>query len=563
MQELATFCDKLCIKKVPYYTGGKDMRSVSDISNEFKKLHNNKNIFSKFRSNYLKNDHPLNWILFLIIIYGLYLKFQSLLSIPLSSDSIFAGLSCREIFEHGNYFLKGYYLPFSDPLIFSELPFHALPQLLTRYDPKALLLSSYSIYLAVICIYSVLIYNMTKKITNSLIFASVLANIPNNADSFITIPTIHMATILFIGILLLIYRQAINGKLSAIFYLLVLALVSFSDSLLILWYFIPFFLANALLNKPFELKKMNFLFISGITVLLAYLVKKFIKTFVVTPIHLITSKEQLFDNVVLFFKGICLLYNNELYEFSNTYKLNIYTIIAIIITIGIMYFVFSNISKRFSTNSIWLLFVFLSITFISIIYVFTSISIDINTTRYLTFPLILSIGILALTYNQNMKFRRIYIFLFLSLIIMNSVSNAEILKGEHNNPNREQYELIDYLKGSNLTFGYGNYWDSNIITYLSKEKIIIRPIKFHFRHNPYTIERNESLSSRDAMIRPYMWLSCERWFTELPKTNGNFFIIQSQFQKEENENFVHKNPPKKILEFRNYKIYVYDIPKMK
>ncbi len=60
-----------------------------------------------------------------------------------------------------------------------------------------------------------------------------------------------------------------------------------------------------------------------------------------------------------------------------------------------------------------------------------------------------------------------------------------------------------------------------------------------------------------------MWLLCERWFTELPKTNGNFFIIQSQFQKEENENFVHKNPPKKILEFKNYKIYVYDIPKMK
>ncbi len=69
-----------------------------------------------------------------------------------------------------------------------------------------------------------------------------------------------------------------------------------------------------------------------------------------------------------------------------------------------------------------------------------------------------------------MKFRRIYIFLFLSLIIMNSVSNAEILKDEHNNPNREQYELIDYLKESNLIFDYGNYWDSNIITYLSKEK---------------------------------------------------------------------------------------------
>jgi len=198
MQELATFCDKLCIKKVPYYTGGKDMRSVSDISNEFKKLHNNKNIFSKFRSNYLKNDHLLNWILFLLIVYGLYLKLQSSFSIPLNSDSVLPGLFCREIFVHGNYLLKGYYFPFPDPHIFSELiPFHVLPQLLTRYDPKALYLTSYSIYVAVIIIYSALIYNIKRRITNSLIFASVLANIPNNADIFFLVPTTQMGTIFF------------------------------------------------------------------------------------------------------------------------------------------------------------------------------------------------------------------------------------------------------------------------------------------------------------------------------------------------------------------------------
>ena len=536
---------------------------MSVISNEFKKVHSNVKICSISRGNYLKNNHLLNWVLFLLIIFGLYLKFQNLWSIQINSDFISAGWCFREIFEHGNYFLKGCYFPFPDPYIFTELPFHVLPQLLTGYDPKALLLTSYFIYVTVIIIYSLLIYEMTKKITNSLIFASVLANIPNSADLFFTIPMTHVATILYIGILLLIYRQTIDGKLNPIFYLLILAFVSFSDSLLILWYFVPFFFAHALLNKPFELKKMNFLFISGITILLAYLIKKIIKTFVVTPIHLITSKEILYDNVVLFFKGICLLYNNELYEFCKTFKLNILTIIVIIITFGIMYFVFSNISKRFSSNYLWFSFVFLSITFISIIYVFTSISGDLNTTRYLAFPLIISISILALTYSKNMKFQRIYIFLLLSLILINAISNAEILKGENNKPNREQFELIDYLKESNLTFGYGNYWDSNIITYLSKEEIIIRPVTFYFRYNSYTTGKNKSLSNRDAILMPRMWLSCERWFKELPKTNRSVFIIQSHFQNEEIENFVHKYPPKKILKFRNYKIYVYDIPEIK
>jgi len=523
------------------------MESISNLSSGFKKLIDDLKISSVFRSNYLKNDQLLNWILFLLILYGLFLKFKLSLLNELNSDFVSPGLVCREIFVHGNYFLKGYYFPFPDPYIFSDLiPFHILPQLLTRYDPKALILSSYFIYVAVIITYSVLIYNMTGKIRNSLIFASLLANIPNNTTFFFLQPVIHVGTILFIGILLLIHRQNIHGRLSAVFYLLVLALISFSDSLLILWYFIPFFVAHTLLNRPFKLRKMTFSFISGITVLLVYLVKESIQTFISYPINLITSKGLFFDNIFLFFKGICLLYNSELYEFSNTYKLNIHVMIVIIITVGIMYFVFSNISKTFNMNSVWWLFAFLSITFISIIYVFTTISVDITTTRYLTFPLILSISILALVYSQNMKLQRVYLFLLISLIIINAGSDTELLKGGHEQPNREQYELINYLKESNLTLGYGDYWDSNIITYLSKEEIIVRPVLF-----------------TDAKITPFRWLSCERWFTEQTKINESVFIIQSNFQNEEIENFVHENPPKKILEFKNYKIYVYDVPKLK
>lgn len=126
------------------------MVAIPNISNEFKKVLDDSKIYCAFRSNYLKNDHLLNWILFLLIVYGLYLKLQSSFSIPLNSDFVLPGLFCREIFVHGNDLLKGYYFPFPDPHIFSELiPFHVLPQLLTRYDPKALYLTSYSIYVAV------------------------------------------------------------------------------------------------------------------------------------------------------------------------------------------------------------------------------------------------------------------------------------------------------------------------------------------------------------------------------------------------------------------------------
>jgi hypothetical protein len=170
------------------------------------------------------------------------------------------------------------------------------------------------------------------------------------------------------------------------------------------------------------------------------------------------------------------------------------------------------------------------------------------------FLLILSISILALVYSQNMKLQRVYIFLILSLIIINASSNTELLKGWREQPNREQYELINYLKESNLTLGFGNYWDSNIITYLSKEDIRIRPIVF------IDVKTPNGYATR---ITPRTWLSCERWFKEKPKVNESVFIIQSHFQNEKIENFVHENPPKKILEFRSYKIYVYDIPELK
>ena len=149
------------------------MITISSLSSEFKKVFDDSKIFCAFRNNYLKNDHLLNWILFLLIIYGLYLKLQSSLSIPLNSDSVLPGLFCREIFVHGNYFLKGYYFPFPDPHIFSELiPFHLLPQLLTRYDPKALCLTSYSIYVAVYhYIFRYLLYTILQQNNNFFIFA--------------------------------------------------------------------------------------------------------------------------------------------------------------------------------------------------------------------------------------------------------------------------------------------------------------------------------------------------------------------------------------------------------
>lgn len=45
--------------------------------------------------------------------------------------------------------------------------------------------------------------------------------------------------------------------------------------------------------------------------------------------------------------------------------------------------------------------------------------------------------------------------------------------------------------------------------------------------------------------------------------DGDVFVVQSNFQNEEIEYLVNKNPPKKILKFGNYKIYVWNVPEFK
>jgi hypothetical protein len=511
----------------------------------FKKCPGESKISRLSGRNHLKGDQVFDIILFLFILYGLALKFRFSLAMPLNSDSVLAGLVCREVLEHGNYFLSGYYFPSADPYIFSDfLPFHLLPQLFSDYDPMALVVSSYLIFVATVVVYSMLIYSITKNITNSLIFSALIANVPNNpfgwgSYSFLAVPTGHTATILFIGLLLLICEQDARKEVKYILYLLILVLISFSDSILILWYLVPFFASRTLLNRPFELRKMIFPFISMVSVGFIYLLKESINTFISTPVSLITSKAQILDNSRLFYEGITLLYNFNLYQFTQTHRLNIQVAILIPITIGIIYFAVVNISYNMLKRQVCL-FALLSIAFTSIVYIFTSVSIDILTTRYLTFPLIICTVILALIYNKNTKHYKLYSILLFSLIVINATSNMEAYNSGYPQPNQEQYRLIEYLKESNLTFGYADYWDSNIITYLSKEDIIIRPVIF-----------------TGTKIVPSNWLSCERWFRDQNNTN-EVFVIYKDRQKTDIQIMVSENPPKETLEFESYTIYVWD-----
>jgi hypothetical protein len=130
--------------------------------------------------------------------------------------------------------------------------------------------------------------------------------------------------------------------------------------------------------------------------------------------------------------------------------------------------------------------------------------------------------------------------LLLGIIIFNLFYVAEMPLNTTISPNDEHYQLIDFLKKSNLSFGYGDYWDSNIITYLSHEDVIIRPV---------WIENG---------LEPRYWNSAKRWYETVP---DEFFVIVSNTNEKALNYYKNYNvlpEPFRIIDYKNYKIFVYN-----
>jgi hypothetical protein len=224
----------------------------------------------------------------------------------------------------------------------------------------------------------------------------------------------------------------------------------------------------------------------------------------------------------------------------------------IIVILNLLKFNSNHIKVKYNIIYCMLLIGFLVTSFG---YIISSVAIyDAVTARYLVFAA-LSINFVISTLKSQGK---TYIILILIIIIYGVLSNYSFLINlscnsdpkentsnliKYFNQNHEEEELIKFLQQNNLAYGYGEYWDSNIITCLSKEKITIRPV---------TIQ--------EGRILPFRLLSCERWFAQnnsfnflIYNINRNVFINQKEVKT-----FLNDNPSQKVLNFKNYEIYVFD-----
>jgi len=176
-------------------------------------------------------------------------------------------------------------------------------------------------------------------------------------------------------------------------------------------------------------------------------------------------------------------------------------------------------------------------------YLFSGMAQNIATTRYLVFIPIAIIMLIALSYTPRNHIFTLAIILFLAVSITGNYFHIQTMDTD---PNRSQYELIDYLHDRNLHYGYGEYWDSNILTYLSKFEVIVRPVHI----------------TKSGTIIPMNWLHNIYWYN-FPPEDDMFLIIKLNSIPYGNiqadlTNIMIINPPKETLQFQEYTIYVWN-----
>lgn len=483
------------------------------------------------------------------------------MNIELNSDAIYPGMLALEIGKYHNFLLGGYNLFSMDTTLFDDfLPFQFLPQILSNYDPNALRLIAFIIFLLVVIIFSLVIYKLSKNFTWALIFIALAVNMdPDSYRMFFAFPSFHIGTILFTGIFILLFLETdilnVNLKdvkkiLIAFLLLILIDLVAFSDGIIVPFFVLPFVFVYVLFYRH-KTKTSNFMLIVIIASLLAtyifstYIINMFkIAHILSLPTALVGISKVITLNIPLYLKGLVIVYDFPLYQYIiGAESFGIIHLTIIISTIILLYFIIKS-ALRENNRELTVLRMFLisAAAFTFVPYVITGLCQNIWTSRYLTFTVLSLYVLIAISYRNKSK---LFIAALIVLLVLNCYSNYLVVSKLDNNPNQNEYGLINFLESKNLSYGYGFHWESNIITYLSHENVTVR-----------------SAFITENGILPFRHLSNNNWYDYRP--SEYFYIVNNNDsypgQVNQSKLMISKYPPTNTYVYGSYTIYTFNRP---
>ncbi len=425
-------------------------------------------------------------------------------------------------------------------------------------------------FLIVVGVFSYLIYRFTG-IINALIFAALLSNLSHMAYFFFIAPEYHVGTLIGAGVLLLLFEiDQIKTRSYAriIAYGIVSALIVLSDSLVIALFVLPYAIyqvyryinkkpvtlasknkketlrANSLKEK--EIFRMNIVVLSmALLSGFAWFFKTYCgelykpQIFWVMPTNLATSNIDIAARLSGFFSSLAVLLNENLSNVLQA-RLDMYGIAVTLLLSGLLAYAFINRNKKAG----YLYFMFAVSALVMVMaFIITDYAAAADSSRFLIFTAVSAFAVIALAY-RDMGLKRDVNTLFVAGIILLVLSTipASIMtiSGLDYQPNKADYEVIDYLKANHLTAGVSDYTEANKLTYLSHEDVRIRQVEID-----------------GATFHPYALLSAARWYQDMPADIT--FLVNEDHLNEEQTNLLSMYKVDNVYRFKNYTIY-YDNP---
>lgn len=456
-----------------------------------------------------KWDYLIGVTFVLLTLFGILIKFLLSMQRSLTSDDVFHGMLAREFWVSSDYFLKDFFFFAADPDIFTGAPIFFFTQVISGFSPESLRFTSFLIFLAIIVVFSIIVKCITNDNYSVLLFASLTAvgTPASSIDSIV--PKSHIVTILAISIFLylIFIKKWVKGKylFTSMF---ILALLVISDSLVLIWVTIPFFLMFFLVPENNHLLTKSLMtaciFVSGF----CFVIKNFIPTwfifFVRPPAGMVNGWNSHLDGIAQSFISL----------FLPVLTIPVGTGLFFLLILFFAFLVFF-ILFRLKWNSDLLISGTIAesnmIWYSVFCIIFTLFAVSLlafeTAVRYLSIIPVLVYCSIAIWYGNSQHYKKtILIFFIIFLIFCLAITCQYTINLP--SPNTDEQKLISFISDHNLSPAFADYWDASVTTYISGETVIIRPIKFE-----------------NGIVRPWLFVSSKKWYSKNLSDNNPFILI--------------------------------------
>jgi hypothetical protein len=474
-------------------------------------------------SHFLFGRSPGKWM---SIIVGSGILFTSYLLISrtviYNSDNASIILEAQSML-HGNYFLRGWYMP-TDNFLTIEIPLYTLGRLL-GFSMTSLLHIIPALLYTLVVIFGGYLASMLlqgkQRIWSLLVFLGIVAFPSLDAVQRLLIGPIHIGTVFFILVGLIAYKHFLTverGKGTAFAIVtLVIVLTTVGDPFVLVLFVLPLILTEGI--QVFVTKRLSFpedLVISGVllAVILSFGIRWILE---IAGVHIpggagfvFTDIPGMINNLTDAITFVYTIFHANIFM-KSPFSLSSLPLLINAIVVSTLIYAVIKWSKHSLLQAATPVTKIINVSVWSLIGILTASTVSTwggaHGIRYLYPILFLSeIGSFSIIF----AFVNRYVLIVATILVF-VINAAPFAVSLYQAPTAKPAEtqLLAVLEEHHLTQGLGTYAVSSIVTVQSEEQVVIRQV---------TISNHQ--------IHPYYFLADEKWFDVSNLQRANFIVYR-------------------------------------